>query len=468
MSTAKASLVIREWNVKADAAESYDLFEMDIQSMLSGHNAIYLIGPLVGQAAFNPALPVAFVPSMALPVIGYGGLNPANKSLYNQEKSSYDRELKATTDLRNTHEIKCGNCTAYLFSMFKQETVCCKALFSIMKTGLAAVPPVGSGEIFHRMISHISNVFAPNKTTDAAALLLKLSTADFHDGRGLELNISEFNEAFDHLVLMNVAPIPLIMQKNVSSAIHLFPNFNQKLADLRVANDADAIALIAGVALPAIPRWKAMLEQCILDVRAFKEWDYVTKGTSAGYKTKTQPKETTKISSTYDPKAAYCATCGRNGHSADECHARKCICSKPILNGKREHSVKDPAHDTFRREFVPYSKQSSTDPQRKSKEGDRDLSRSNPRLDRTPGEKKLRNQLKTNDKQNARLTKMLEEGKKLVDQNLALRSAIEGSSDMSLTKSMALVPYKASTVFKSSSSSKSKKKRDRDDDEESL
>jgi hypothetical protein len=63
---------------------------------------------------------------------------------------------------------------------------------------------------------------------------------------------------------------------------------------------------------------------------------------------------------------------------------------------------------------------------------------------------------------------MLEEGKKLVDQNLALRSAIEGSSDMSLTKSMALVPYKASTVFKSSSSSKSKKKRDRDDDEESL
>ena len=463
MTAPRVSLTVRDWNIKAEAAESYDSWFMDLTTMLSGLNALYLLGPIAGHMVFNPALPAAFVPSMNLPAFGYDGLTDLRKGLYNNEKTAYDRNLKIATDLRFVHQNKCGSGTSYLFSMLKQESVCCKSIFVIMKNGLTAGDD--AGVIFRRMLDYIALAFAPNKVTDAAPLLAKLSAADFHDGRGLELNISEFLEAYDNLTVMNQAPVSQLMQKYVAQALKLYPCFMTKLGLLRLANEADDIAILAGGAPPVVPRWRTMLGECIADTRCYDNWDYITKGTSAGYQTKTKSKESTNINSNYDSKAPYCATCGRNGHSTDKCRAKKCICSKPIIDGKREHSVKDPAHDKCRREFVPFNKQSSTDPQIKSKEGDRDLSRRNPR-DKPPGEKQLASQLKSNDKQNAKLTKLLDEGKRLVDQNLALRTAIERSTDTSLSNSMALIPYQSNTVFKSSSSSKSKKKRDRDDEED--
>jgi hypothetical protein len=54
--------------------------------------------------------------------------------------------------------------------------------------------------------------------------------------------------------------------------------------------------------------------------------------------------------------------------------------------------------------------------------------------------------------------KYLDEGSKLVEQNKLLRAAIESSDDTSLQKSLALVPYKPSSVFKSSSSQSSRKR----------
>jgi hypothetical protein len=345
--------------------------------------------------------------------------------------------------------------------MFKQESVCNKSLFNIKKVGIAA--NVNAGEIFHRMVAHIATAYAPNKATDAAPLLLKLASADFHDGRGIEINISEFFEAFDHLAAMNASPVPMVMQRNISSAGKLFPNFVSKLCALREANEADAIALVAGVALPVIPRWRTMLEQCVLDARAYEECDYISKGTAAGYETKTQPKES-RTNHVYDPKAPWCGTCGRNGHTADKCTAKKCICHKPIINGKRDHSVSDRDHDKARREFIPFKDRNPTDSQRNRKEGDRDLSRNNPKQSQAPGEKRLAKQLKANDKHNVNMTKFINEGKRLVDQNKVLRAAIESSTDTSLSKSMALIPYVPSQVFKSSSSRRNRK-RGREDDE---
>lgn len=455
------SLNQRDWNVKANAAESYDAFEMDLSTMLSSCNALYLIGPVAGHAVYYPALPAAFVPSMALPAGGYNALPIPVKNTYNQEKAAYDREFKTITDLRNTHEIKCGLCTSYLSTMFKQQSVCNKSLFNIKKVGIAA--NVAAGEIFHRMVAHITLAYAPNKATDAAPLLLRLASADFHDGRGIEINVSEFFEAFDHLAEMNASPVPMVMQRNISSAGKLFPNFVSKLSALREVNDADAIALVAGVALPVIPRWRTMLEQCVLDARAYEECDYISKGTVAGYETKTQPKES-RTNFVYDPKAPWCGTCGRNGHTADKCTAKKCICHKPIVNGKRDHSVSDRDHDKARREFIPFKDRNPTDSQRNRKEGDRDLSRNNPKQSQAPGEKRLAKQLKANDKHNVNMTKYINEGKRLVDQNKVLRAAIESSSDTTLSKSMALIPYVPSQVFKSSSSRRSRNKRGHDED----
>ena len=462
MLTARASLIQRDWNVKKDAAESYDVFEMDLSTMLSSFNALYLTGPVAGHATYHPALPDAFVPSMVLPAGGYTDLTIGVKNTYNQEKANYDRELKTITDLRNTHDIKCGLCTSYLSSMFKQESVCNKFLFGIKKAGIAA--NVDAGEIFFRMVAHITLAYAPNKATDAAPLLLRLASADFHDGRGIEINVSEFFEAFDHLAEMNASPVPMVMQRNISSAGKLFPNFVSKLCALREANETDAIALVAGTALPAIPRWRTMLEQCVLDARAYEECDYISKGTAAGYETKTQPKES-RTNYVYDPKAPWCGTCGRIGHTADKCTAKKCICHKPIVNGKRDHSVSDRDHDKARREYIPFKDRNPTDSQRNRKEGDRDLSRNNPKKAQAPGEKKLAQQLKENDKHNVKMTKFINEGKRLVDQNKVLRAAIESSTDTSLSKSMALIPYVPSQVFKSSSSRRSRNKRGRDDEE---
>jgi hypothetical protein len=114
--------------------------------------------------------------------------------------------------------------------------------------------------------------------------LAKLSVADFHDGRGLELNIAEFFEAYDHLLVMNQAPVSQLMQKYVGQALLLFPCFMTKLGALRLSNAADDIAIAAGAAPPVVPRWRTMLDECIAHIRSYPSWDHLTKGTSAGYK----------------------------------------------------------------------------------------------------------------------------------------------------------------------------------------
>jgi hypothetical protein len=319
------------------------------------------------------------------------------------------------------------------------------------------------------MMTYITTAFAPTQATDATVLIAKLAAADFHDGRGFELNASEFFETFDQLTLLNAAPVPLIMQRNVASAIKLFPIFNINLSALRELNDADAVALVGGVALPAIPRWRTMLEKCAKDIRAYEEWDYNPKSTSAGYKTKTQPKaKDTKANSATESKAPYCSKCGRNNHLLEKCTARWCICGKELNTGQK-CNVKDAAHDKIRSTWVPGTKNQSSNQSSGSnfnrKEGDRNLSRSNPKQDsRTGNEKQLANQLKSNDNHNANMTKYIDEGQRLVEQNKALRAAIEQSEDVSLVKSMALIPYKPSSVFKSNSSSQSKRKRGSEDE----
>jgi hypothetical protein len=160
MSSARVSLTVRDWNIKAEAAESYDSWFMDLTNMLASYNALYLLGPVAGHLTYHPALPAAFIPSMILPPFGYVGLTDPRKALYNQEKAAYDRELKIVTDLRSVHANKCGLCTSYLFSMHKQESVCSKSIFNIMKTGLTAGDDAGL--IFHSMLEHIALAFAPN------------------------------------------------------------------------------------------------------------------------------------------------------------------------------------------------------------------------------------------------------------------------------------------------------------------
>jgi hypothetical protein len=155
--------------------------------------------------------------------------------------------------------------------------------------------------------------------------------------------------------------------------------------------------------------------------------------------------------------------CGKVGHQESDCRGFVCICGKLIVNRKRDHSVKDAAHDKARKDYVPFSQRSSKP---SGKPGDRDLSRNNPRNNQPAGEKKLANQLKANDKANANMTKYLQEGQRLVEQNKLLRTAIESSQDTSLSKSVqALVPYVKSSVFQTSSS-KSSKKRKADEDSE--
>jgi hypothetical protein len=453
-----------EWNIKSDAAAGYFIYDLSIITMLSNLNAVYLSGPLAGQAPMNPPLPAPFVPSVPLGPGGYAALALNLKQNFQTEKSEWDRRVKAATDLRTSHASKTGSANALLLAKFTPTCVCGKSIYNIMKAGqLAALDP---GVIFFNMLTHITTAFAPTQATDATVLILKLAAADFHDGRGFEINASEFLETFDQLTLLNAAPVPLIMQKNVASAIRLFPRFDKDLSALRELNDADAAALLLGVPLPAIPRWRTMLETCTKDIRAYIDWDFNGKTTSAGYKTKTQPKaKDTKANSSTESKAPYCSKCGRNNHSLDKCVARRCLCGRRLDQGNC--NVKDAAHDKLRADYVPYERQSSGQSSNQSsgsnfnrKEGDRNLSRRNPKQDsRSNNEKKLDSQLKSNDSHNANMTKYLDEGQRLVEQNMALRAAIEKSDDHHLAKSMALIPYKASSVFKSNSSSQSKRKR---------
>jgi hypothetical protein len=104
---------------------------------------------------------------------------------------------------------------------------------------------------------------------------------------------------------------------------------------------------------------------------------------------------------------------------------------------------------------VPYN-QPSYDQNKNRKEGDRDLSRSNP--------KKLNKQLKSNDQHDSNMSMYVEEGRRLVEYNLALRCAITASTDVSLVNTLALVPYLPSKMF-SSSSTKSNKRKDSDDED---
>jgi hypothetical protein len=71
-----------EWSIRSDAAAGYFIFDLGMISILSGLNALYLSGPLAGQAAFNPPLPGAFIPSIAVPAGGYAALAPAAKGTY--------------------------------------------------------------------------------------------------------------------------------------------------------------------------------------------------------------------------------------------------------------------------------------------------------------------------------------------------------------------------------------------------
>jgi hypothetical protein len=79
----------------------------------------------------------------------------------------------------------------------------------------------------------------------------------------------------------------------------------------------------------------------------------------------------------------------------------------------------------------------------------------------------LGKQLKTNDKHNAKLSKIIEQGKELVATNKVLRAAIESSADVSLIKSVALVPFKPPSAFSGTAKKNRKKRKSADSDSES-
>jgi hypothetical protein len=157
---------------------------------------------------------------MPIGPLGYVGVAQNLKGTYQAEKTADDRLVKIATDLRNSHAIKAGSANAHLLGKFTPTCVCGKSIYNLMKAGLVA--GTDPGEIFFNMSSYISTAYAPTQATDATVLIAKLAAADFHDGRGFELNTSEFFETFDQLVLLNAAPGPLIMQQNVAEALKGF------------------------------------------------------------------------------------------------------------------------------------------------------------------------------------------------------------------------------------------------------
>jgi hypothetical protein len=441
--------VVRHWNTLEDAVNEWYPFEMANRNVLSKGGSGYLKSR-AQHLAWNPPLPAPFVFSVnALP---YAAQNQGNKTLFMTESTAYARDLKVITDKRDRHSIKSQEAIGALESSFSDTCVARKGLLTIQKRleiGPAVIDP---GEIYLQMMEYLTLHFAPTKATDSEALINKLATADFHDGRGLEIGAMEFIETYEHLDAMHFAPVPQVMQKYLAGALNGYSTFSSRIQELINLTAMDAAAV--PVVIPLIPRWKAVLSMIMRDIRTISKWDYIKNPAAIGsYSTKANRAD-------YDAKAAYCTRCGRNGHLLSDCKAKWCICGV-ILADSPGHGVRDATHDAARKNFVPKprdGRDGKFDKKSSKEGGDRNLSRSNPKQQQSQqskGEKKLDRQLKENDRVSAKMAVLMSEGKALVARNKMLTALINNSEDVSLIKATALVPY----VPPSSSSRSARKRR---------
>jgi hypothetical protein len=341
----------RNWNVRADAADDWIWFEMELSSSLSKEDSTYLLNAAL-HLDQNPPLPGPFLFSLPIGAGGYNGLVLASKNLWNSEKTAYDRDLKIVKDLRKDHTAKANTAIFTLEESFSLHSIARKGLNTIKRAGAAAVPiPLGSGDIFLAMMVYLNTYFAPNKPTDAEALILKLSTADFHDGRGIEMNATEFIETFDHLVLIGQQPNELVMLKYLGHSLDKYSYTDSRLCTLRTDTTNDAANLILGVPLPVVPRWRVCLLEIVADLQSFSKWDYLAKET---VKTNLVNKKSINKQYVNDSNTPYCWTCGRCGHVGKDCKAKICVCGLYLAECVgTDHNVKDAKHDKARRDYVP-------------------------------------------------------------------------------------------------------------------
>ncbi len=178
--------------------------------------------------------------------------------------------------------------------------------------------------------------FKPNKPLNAQYHLDKLTNLNSVDGRGWATYRAEFENSIEQLEGMNqYVPIANILNLITRTLRH--PNLQSDVHDLIMTMKTDTENLAnAGVALPAIPRWRTTFMNCSTIIGTSPHWDILMTNVD-----KNKIKENVTLKANVVISDSACIRCGREGHRAKDCYSTRCsICRIAILDQAKHNASK--------------------------------------------------------------------------------------------------------------------------------